>query len=195
MLGAVTHPLVIVPGIGGSGPEHWQSRWEAALPGTVRIAPGSWDEPDLSDWVAAIERAVASTPARPVLVAHSLGCLAVAHWAVETDAASARIAGAFLVAPPDPAGPEFPSAAVAGGFTLPLGPLGIPATVLASSDDPYAELAWSAAAAAGWGAGFIDLGARGHVNAASGLGEWPEGLQLLEDAATTARRAAGPPAA
>ncbi|WP_438853313.1 RBBP9/YdeN family alpha/beta hydrolase [Agromyces sp. M3QZ16-3] len=191
----MTHPLVIVPGIGGSGPEHWQSRWEAALTGTTRIAPASWDEPELADWVAAIERSVAATPAPPVIVAHSLGCLAVAQWAFKADAASARIAGAILVAPPDPAGPVFPSAATAGGFTLPAGPLGIHVTVLASSDDPYAELSWSAATAAAWGAGFVDLGARGHVNAASGLGEWPEGLQLLEDAAASVRRAAGPPAA
>ncbi|WP_401000381.1 RBBP9/YdeN family alpha/beta hydrolase [Agromyces sp. GXQ0307] len=191
----MTHPLVIVPGIAGSGPEHWQSRWEAALPRAVRIAPRSWDAPDLADWVAAIDRAVAASAAPPVLVAHSLGCLAVAHWAAEADAASTRISGAFLVAPPDPAGAAFPAAAVTGGFTLPVAPLGIAVTVLASSDDPYAELSWSAATAAAWGAGFIDLGPRGHVNAESGLGEWPEGLQLLEDAATTARRAAGPPAA
>ncbi|MRX43851.1 RBBP9/YdeN family alpha/beta hydrolase [Agromyces kandeliae] len=191
----MTHPLVIVPGIGGSGPEHWQSRWEAALPGALRIAPASWDEPEVGDWVAAIDRAVAASPAPPLLVAHSLGCLAVAHWTIEADAASARTAGAFLVAPPDPSGPAFPRAAVTGGFTLPSAPLGLPATVLASTDDPYAELARSAEFAAAWGAGFVDLGARGHVNAASGLGEWPEGLQVLEDVATTARRAAGPPAA
>ncbi|WP_353815123.1 RBBP9/YdeN family alpha/beta hydrolase [Agromyces sp. SYSU T00266] len=191
----MTHPLVIVPGIGGSGPGHWQSRWEAALPGTVRIAPASWDEPELADWVAAIDRAVAASHAPPVLVAHSLGCLAVAHWAVEADAASARTAGAFLVAPPDPAGPAFPDAATVGEFTAAVGPIGIAATVLASSDDPYSELARSAEFAATWGAGFVELGARGHVNAASGLGEWPEGLQLLEDVAATARRAAGPPAA
>lgn len=191
----MAHPLVIVPGIGGSGADHWQSRWQAALPGTLRIEPASWDEPVVDDWVAAIDRAVAASPAPPVLVAHSLGCLAVAHWAVETDAASARAAGAFLVAPPDPAGPAFPGAAVAGGFTLPGGQLGIHATVLASTDDPYADLARSAEFAAAWGAGFVELGARGHVNAASGLGEWPEGLQLLEDLAATASRAAGPPAA
>ncbi|GAA1057897.1 hypothetical protein GCM10017608_02990 [Agromyces luteolus] len=191
----MAHPLVIVPGIGGSGADHWQSRWEAALPGTLRIDPASWDEPELADWVAAVDRAVATSPAPPVLVAHSLGCLAVAHWAVRTDGASARIAGAFLVAPPDPAGAAFPAAAVTGGFALPGGPLGIPATVLASTDDPYAELARSAEVAAAWGAGFVELGARGHVNAASGLGEWPEGLQLLEDVAATARREAGPPAA
>ncbi|MGR0318511.1 RBBP9/YdeN family alpha/beta hydrolase [Agromyces sp. ZXT2-3] len=189
------HSLVIVPGIGGSGPEHWQSRWEAALAGTTRIDPESWDEPGLDDWVRAIDRAVAASPAPPVLVAHSLGCLAVAQWALRVDAASARISYAFLVAPPDPSGPSFPEAAAAGGFTLPSRLLGIPATVLASSDDPFSELAWSAVVAASWGAGLIDLGARGHVNAESGLGEWPEGLQLLEDLATTGPRAAGPPAA
>jgi predicted alpha/beta hydrolase family esterase len=53
----VSHPVVIVPGIGGSGPEHWQSRWQVALPGTVRIAPASWDEPVLEDVVISSHRA------------------------------------------------------------------------------------------------------------------------------------------
>ncbi len=136
-----------------------------------------------------------ASAAPPVLVAHSLGCLAVAHWALRADAAAARISSAFLVAPPDPAGPAFPGAAASGGFTCPTRPLGIPATVLASSDDPYSDLPRNAAVAASWGAGFVDLGPRGHVNAAGGLGEWPEGLQLLEDLATSGPRAAGPPAA
>jgi predicted alpha/beta hydrolase family esterase len=179
------HHSVIVPGIGGSGPAHWQSRWEVGLRDARRIAPASWDEPDLDDWVAAIDRAVGDAEPVPVLVAHSLGCLAVAHWAQRTDAASARVAGAFLVAPPDPAGPMFPAPARA--FAAPTGPLPIPALVLASTDDPYCFLDRAVEIAAVWGAPLLELGARGHVNVESGCGEWPEGLQLLEDFVVTAR--------
>ncbi|OYU42993.1 MAG: alpha/beta hydrolase, partial [Burkholderiales bacterium PBB4] len=31
-----------------------------------------------------------------------------------------------------------------------------------------------------WGSRFVNYGARGHINADSGLGDWPEGLQFLE---------------
>ena len=123
------HHSVIVPGIGGSGPAHWQSRWEVGLRDARRIAPASWDDPDLDDWVAAIDRTVDHADPVPVLVAHSLGCLAVAHWALRTHDASERVAGAFLVAPPDPARPEFPEAA--RDFTVPTESLPIPALVLA----------------------------------------------------------------
>ena len=120
-----------------------------------------------------------------VLVAHSLGCLAVAQWAVRADGASKRVAGAFLVAPPDPAGPGFPGAASA--FAAEFATLPIHALVLASSDDPYCTPHRAAAIATAWGAPFLELGARGHVNVESGFGEWPEGLQLLEDFVVTAR--------
>ncbi|GAA2031492.1 alpha/beta hydrolase [Agromyces tropicus] len=186
------HPVVIVPGIFGSGPTHWQTRWEQALPDARRFAPSSWDEPDVDDWVAAIDRAIADAPTPPMVVAHSLGCLAVAEWAVRTDAAAARVAGVFLVAPPDPDAPAYPAGAAA--FAIADGPLGVPAVVLASSDDPYAAPSRIASFAARWGAGLVELGERGHVNADSGLGEWPEGLRLLEDFTLTARRAGGPPA-
>lgn len=179
------HHSVIVPGIGGSEPAHWQSRWQAVLADSRRIAPASWDEPDLDDWVAAIDLAIGHAEPVPVLVAHSLGCLAVAHWALRTDAASARVAGAFLVAPPDPSGPEFPD--VGPEFTAPTGPLPVPSLVLSSSDDPYCSPERAEAIAAAWRAPLVELGARGHVNVAAGFGEWPEGLQLLEDFVATAR--------
>lgn len=182
------HHSVLVPGIGGSGPAHWQSRWEAVLMDAHRIAPNSWDEPDLDDWIAAIDRTVDHAVPAPVLVAHSLGCLASAHWALRAEDAATRAVGAFLVAPPDPEGPLFPERAPS--FTVPAERLPIPALVLASSDDPYCSVDRAAEIAETWGAHLIELGPRGHVNAESGIGEWPEGLQLLEDFVATARAAA-----
>jgi predicted alpha/beta hydrolase family esterase len=50
---------------------------------------------------------------------------------------------------------------------------------VASSNDPYGTLDHARRRAAQWGAGFIELGALGHINGSSGLGDWPDGLNLL----------------
>jgi predicted alpha/beta hydrolase family esterase len=168
--------FITLPGIGGSGDAHWQSAWERSDPRFIRFSPSSWDEPDLADWIAALDRSVAAEAAPPVLVAHSLACLLVAHWA----RASARpAAGALLVATPDPSGPEFP--AVAAGFAgAPAAPLRFPALVVASENDPYGAIGYARTCARAWGAGFVLVGAAGHINGSSGLGDWPQGRALFE---------------
>jgi len=170
--------ILIVPGIGNSGEAHWQSRWQQRHAGITRIAPSSWDEPECADWTAAIERAVSASGPHTLVVAHSLGCLAVAHWAART-AQAARVAGALLVAVPDPHGARFPAAA--HGFApLPELRLPFPSLIVASDDDPYAHIAHAERYAAAWGGSLHRIGKRGHINAASGLGDWSDGWQLLE---------------
>lgn len=168
--------IVIVPGIGNSGPDHWQSHWEAALPGAIRMAPASWDAPDLRDWMAALDEAVAQAAAPPVVICHSLGCLLFAHWR----AASARVVrGAWLVAVPDPGGPRFPAAAHAFA-NVPGGDFGgLPVLAIASSDDGYDPSGRGIAWAGERGATPLRLGPRGHLNAEAGLAQWPEGRALL----------------
>lgn len=168
---------IILPGIGGSGEAHWQTIWEQADPSMVRFRPTSWDTPDLTDWMRALDQAIAETNEPPLLVAHSLGCLLVAHWAASKGRVAVR--GAFLVAVPDPNGPAFPRAAPSFR-DLPGEPLPFPSLVVASRDDPYATLDYDKEQAAQWGAGFVDVGLHGHINEASGLGEWPTGVGLLE---------------
>lgn len=169
--------IVMVPGIGGSGPEHWQSLWEASSPDAVRIAPASWERPDLGDWVAALERAVASRRRPPVVVCHSLGCLLFAHWQART---ARGIAAAVLVAVPDPAAPAFPPQAADFG-ALPARTFGPePVLAVASSDDPFDPDGRAAAWARARGASLRLLGPRGHLNGASGLGAWPEGQALVD---------------
>ena len=51
--------------------------------------------------------------------------------------------------------------------------------VVASSNDPYVTLSRARAFAMAWGSEFMMIGEAGHINSASGLGDWPEGLELL----------------
>jgi hypothetical protein len=170
--------FVIVPGINGSGPDHWQSRWQDAWgPSASRISPSSWDEPDLADWCHALDRAAGRRqPAEVVLVAHSLGCLAAGYWLQQKQPG---IRGAFLVAPPDAVGPNFP--AEAASFTsLETAPLTVPGLVVSSDDDPYCTPRAAPRLAGGWGAGHVSVGPAGHINTASGLGAWEAGRALLD---------------
>lgn len=169
-------PSIVVPGIGGSGPDHWQTLWQQKDPALVRFEPGSWDYPDLDDWVAALDAAIAAAAAPPLLIVHSLACLMVAHWA----ARSARlIKGAFLVSVPDPSSPPFPPEARSFDGA-PTDRFSFPALVVASSNDPFGTIAYSSSRARQWGAGYIVVGQHGHINAASRLGEWQQGAQLFE---------------
>ena len=91
--------IVILPGIGGSGELHWQTRWEKTNPLYRRFQPTDWNRPELKDWISALDRAVGAAPKPPLLVAHSLACLLVAHW---QQVSTAAVAGAFFVAVPNP---------------------------------------------------------------------------------------------
>ncbi|MEI2296503.1 RBBP9/YdeN family alpha/beta hydrolase [Ensifer sp. MJa1] len=174
--------IIILPGIGGSGETHWQTHWERHYPHARRFQPENWDRPDRADWIAALDRAVAETEAPPLLVAHSLACLLVAHW----QRVSARlVAGAFMVAVPDPGSHAFPleAASFAG---VPEEAFRFPSLMIASSDDPYGSLAYGRLRAAQWGSRIIEVGALGHINGKSGLGDWPAGRALFQSFAMEA---------
>ncbi|MCJ2091070.1 alpha/beta hydrolase [Methylobacterium sp. J-072] len=179
--------IIHLPGIGNSGRRHWHSRWEADDPSIRRFAPACWDEPDLSDWIAALEHAVRAARTPPVLVAHSLACLLVAHWHRVSDR---PIAGAVLVAVPDPASPVFPAPA-AGFADIPRMRFRFPSLIVASTDDPYGSLPYVRRQAEHWGSALTVIGAAGHINGQSGLGDWPDGRALLRDFVTRVQAGAG----
>jgi predicted alpha/beta hydrolase family esterase len=97
--------VLVIPGIGKSGPGHWQTLWEAADASMVRIRMADWDYPVCASWVESIDAQAQSIDESLVVVAHSLGCLAFVHWAAQC---RRSIRGALLVAVPDPNGPNFP---------------------------------------------------------------------------------------
>jgi serine hydrolase len=171
--------FVIVPGIDGSDETHWQTAWEHEL-GTdaVRIQPSSWEVPELDDWIQAIDAACqdAEPEETVIVVAHSLGCWAATEWISR----QARIGvGLFLVAPPDPQGPVFPRDAAPTFTELRARPLGVPAVVIASDDDPYCALETAASFAHDWSTDLTTVEGHGHLNSASALGSWPEGQAML----------------
>jgi predicted alpha/beta hydrolase family esterase len=167
--------VLILPGINGSGPQHWQTYWEKANPEYRRVVERDWTHPVCDEWMQPLENAVKTFGPGTVLVAHSLACLQVAHWAQQT---TLRIRGAFLVAPPDPENPNFPDT-VSGFSPAPLRKLPFPSMLVASSNDPYGDLGFSLRLAEAWGSKFVNIGPAGHINADSGLGDWLEGYQLF----------------
>jgi uncharacterized protein len=167
-----------VPGVTNSSPQHWQSLWEAEIPDKFRrIEQAEWDTPICDDWIETIEREVQiETQGNVVLVAHSLGCTAVAHWAKKF---GTKIKGAFLVAPSDCEAESY-NFDTKGFAPIPLEKLPFQSLVIASENDEYVSLKRAKQFADAWESEFINVGAKGHINAVSGFGEWNEGLEILK---------------
>ena len=169
-----------VPGITNSSENHWQSQWEREWPEKFhRIEQAEWDEPSVDDWIAKIESDVQTAAAENViLIAHSLGCIAVAHWAKKY---GTKLKGAFLVAPSDCETEKYRSMFRSRGFDpIPLDKLRFRSIVVASTNDEWVSLGRANQFADAWGSEFVDVGAKGHINPGSGYGEWNEGLELLK---------------
>jgi predicted alpha/beta hydrolase family esterase len=173
--------VLVLPGWQNSGPLHWQSRWEA-LYGDRRVEQSDWLHPLRGDWMMRLDEAIGELEAieaspQLALVAHSLGCQLVAAWAAHSRK-TARVRAALLVAPPDVERAEF--RAPLHSFTpIVRRPLPFPSLAVISPDDPYCDPGRARAMAADWGSAVLDPGPRGHLNADSGLGDWPQGRQLL----------------
>ena len=173
---SVSVPVLILPGFGNSGSQHWQTLWELRHPDWQRVNLGEWDSPTCDDWIHALDVAVRACPSPPILVAHSLACLLVAHWVHRF---SRVPKGAFLVAVPDPKSDSFPVSA-RGFDPVPLLPFMFRSLVVASANDPLGSPAYAKHCAMAWGSRFIDIGQAGHINVDSGHGEWPEGYDLFQ---------------
>ncbi|WP_442678371.1 RBBP9/YdeN family alpha/beta hydrolase [Sphingomonas sp. ASY06-1R] len=172
---------LMVPGLGNSGPGHWQTIWENERPDCVRVELGMWNDPTRNIWISRIDQAVAAAQGPVVLVGHSLGCHAILWWAsLLGEDVRGNVAGALLVAPPDvdrpSADPRLTPFAPAPQSLLPF-----PARLVASTDDPWCAPEQSIELAGAWGADCLLLDHVGHINADSGLGAWREGQDLLEE--------------
>jgi len=166
--------ILIVPGYENSGPDPWQSRWERQLSTARRIEQRDWNAPMREEWVRRIVRAVERAERPVVLVAHSLGVVAVAHAAPHLPAG--KVKGAFLVGLPDVEAEDFEPAVDRALAPIPRDPLPFPSVLVASRTDPYGAYEKAEDIAYAWGSALVDAGDSGHLNSASGHGPWPEGL-------------------
>lgn len=172
--------ILLVPGIHNSGPDHWQTVWEGKRTDAHRVDLGMWDNPHRNTWVNKLNLAILRAERPVVLVAHSLGCLAVAWWAeYERPSYADPVAGALLVAPPDVDRPGLDPRLARFG-ACPRQPLPFPGFLIASHDDPYCNFRTSRGLARDWQLRFADAGAIGHINADSRLEDWPFGERLLK---------------
>lgn len=168
--------ILILPGLGNSGPEHWQRRWADRFSTGRIVEQAEWDRPTLPDWTATIIQAIAAAERPVVLIAHSLAVSALAHAAPRFPAGKVR--GALLVAPPDHEGGELPPE-IRGFGHVPRDPLPFPSLLVASTDDIYCSVERAVDMATAWGSELHLAQNAGHINAASGHGPWPEGLLMF----------------
>jgi uncharacterized protein len=180
--------VLIVPGLRDHVAQHWQTLLEARLRAAGRavasVPPMGREDLDCATKVAAIERTTQSVAGPIVIVAHSGGCVMLAHWARQTHRA---VRGALLAAPPDferPMPPGYPSLEAlhaSGWLPVPRARLPIRSIVAASRNDPLAGYERVADLAAAWGSELVDVGEVGHLNPASGYGAWPRADEFIDE--------------
>jgi uncharacterized protein len=195
---SVNMHYLLLPGWQNSAPDHWQSLWEAQL-GYQRVIQHDWMRPLRGDWITRLEDHVLSIhehsaqevrrlPAQNtlkteekdiLLIAHSLGCHLVAAWAALSKQTH-RIRGALLVAPPDGVREQFPQDLKSWRKPV-LQKLPFPSICVISSNDPFCDRQPGHAMAAAWGSRCVEIGNKGHINADSGLQDWPQGQAWVEE--------------
>jgi predicted alpha/beta hydrolase family esterase len=170
--------VLVLPGWKNSGPAHWQTLWEDKFPEWQRVQQANWAQPQRAAWIAALDAAVAACRHPVVVVAHSLGCVTLAHWAQRHGARG--VAAALLVAPAD-VERQGVATSLKGFAPLPQATLPFPSLLIASDNDHACSAGRAAQLAQDWGSDFHLLQGAGHINADSGLGEWEEGQAHFAD--------------
>jgi len=182
------HTIVVVPGLRGHVEDHWQTRLATQLPHVRVVESYGRDKADLAGRVADLQRVVLEAGTPVSLVAHSAGVLVTVHWASQFRANRfpADVRGAVFATPPalvDELPGEYPRLAELrerGWLPIPLARLPFASIVAASTNDALGDLHSVGALADAWGSRLIDIGPVGHLNPASGYGDWPGAEALLD---------------
>lgn len=170
--------ILLVPGGGGSGPDHWQTHWQTKHPYMERVVQENWHSGTRKQWVHALDKHIKLSDQPTILVAHSLGNMVLCHWAIKH---TGPIIGALLVAPADVDAKWADAGELYQEFhPVPVNTLPFPSILVASTDDPYITQDRAQELATAWGAHFHLVGALGHIGSDSKLADWPDGFQLLQ---------------
>jgi predicted alpha/beta hydrolase family esterase len=176
--------VLIVPGLRDHVSQHWQTLLALRLPRVRTVVPMGRSNLNCRERVVAIEEAAARIDGPIILVAHSGGVMATLHWARQT---RRQLRGALLATPADfdqPMPEGYPSMGglYAGGWLpVPRDALPFRSIVAASRNDPLARYERVAEFARSWGSKLVDLGEVGHLNPASGYGDWPQADSLIRE--------------
>jgi predicted alpha/beta hydrolase family esterase len=171
--------ILVQPGLGNSGPGHWQRRWGERLSTARFVEQADWDHPRLDPWVERLTHEIMMSTRPVVIIAHSLGVSAVVHAARRLK--DTKVRGALLVSPLDHEAVLPPGIAreIDSFGDVPRDPLPFPSLLVMSGTDPYGSVDHAADKAAAWGADLHLAGDAGHIDVASGHGPWPEGLLMF----------------
>jgi uncharacterized protein len=175
--------FLILHGLGGSGPAHWQT-WlvkELVQQGEKVYYPElpEQDQPDKGEWLKSLDSVMAGIPEEEELtvIAHSLACILWFHYA--SAAPVRRVKRVILVCPPSI---RTDLKQVASFFPLPeeltrIGEASERTLIVQSSDDIYCPLE-DIVYYQNLGVPHLTLPRMGHINVDSGHGPWPWILDL-----------------
>ena len=171
---------LILPGLGDSGPDHWQSYWLNKFPNSIKLVQDNWDEPKLEDWLDRLNETLAGIQTPVILIAHSLAVSLVLHWDKRFGNAPNNIVGALLVSPTDVESEVHAPQEIFNFAPMPVHEISFPTIVVASKDDPFVDIERAVYFSNKWGAELVNIGKKGHINSESKLTHWKEGQDILE---------------
>jgi predicted alpha/beta hydrolase family esterase len=175
--------LLIIPGLGDSGENHWQSFWLKKFINSTKVIQDNWDEPELEQWLHNLDKAILKLEEPTILVAHSLAVSLVMHWLSQNY--NPNIIGAMLVAPADVDSPEHTPDFLRNFAPIPISKLPFPSVVIGSENDTYMSIERAKELVENWGSDFVNIGKKGHINSDSNLQYWEEGQVFLEQLIAT----------
>ena len=174
---------VIVPGVGGSEHDHWQSWLQRQLKSCSRVQQQDWNKPVLHTWVEQFVKTVQAIQEPIQIVAHSFGCLTTVAALAQHPELNQKIKNLVLVAPANPA--RFGVAGFARDSQNDYQQyfhqlkLQVPTQMIISENDPWLNFQDALQLAKAWKIRPKNLGQVGHINVASGFGPFPEIYDFL----------------
>ncbi|WP_111858283.1 RBBP9/YdeN family alpha/beta hydrolase [Acinetobacter sp. CFCC 10889] len=177
----MTHSI-IVPGVGGSDYDHWQSWLQRQLMSCSRVQQ-DWNHPVLAEWIDNFVHTLNKVNAPTQIIAHSFGCLTSVAALAQYPELKSKVKKLVLVAPANPA--RFGEAGFArnsvGNYAEYFHKLRIdvPVDMIISENDPWLNFEDAQALAKAWKIKPHNFGQAGHINVASGFSTFPEIFDYL----------------